>query len=194
VKATHWTPIAALLSLLMSTGCGDEPVGEAACEVDRSAYPAGPYGLSEGEIIADLVMTNLDESDYFLSALHAESSNRLLLVSTSAGWCTACIDEQPTLAQLHEDYTDDGLVVIVAYFENSEFQPATIETAGRWKEQFNLPFDVLSDPEFVFAPYYDSRLTPMNMLVDLECMEIIRITTGNDPSAIIAIIEAKLGN
>ena len=87
---------------------------------------------------------------------------------------------------------------LVAYFENANFQPATVETAGRWKDLYNLPFDVLSDSppdaRTVFEPYYDSRLTPMNMLVDLECMEIIRITTGNDPDLIISIIQAKLGN
>lgn len=194
MNTTRTLPIVVILFAVANTSCGGGgDVDEAACEVDRTVYPVGPYGVNEGDVLADLELVNLDGSPYRLSDIHTASSNHLLLVSTAAGWCTACVEEQPMLAQLHDDYSARGLVVLVSYFENAEFEPATIAMAERWKAQYDLPFDVVADSEFVFQTYYDARLTPMNMLVDLDCMQIIRITTGNDPSVVIAIIEATLG-
>ena len=51
---------------------------------------------------------------------------------------------------------------------------------------------MVADIDFVLDDYYDSELTPMNMFVDVNTMEIIKITTGWDQSLVDAIVEAKL--
>ena len=148
--------------------------------------------MGEGDIIADLEFVNPDGSALKLSDLYKNKDNKLLLVSTSAGWCTACIEEQPTLQAKYEQYKDKGLVVMVSLFETIDYDPASAELAGAWKLQYELDFLVVADPDFVFSAYYNTDLTPMNMFVDLSTMEILYIGTGWDESVANAILESQL--
>jgi peroxiredoxin len=182
-----------LLSIFLPLGLfACAPTTEGSGPSDRSSYPAGPYGTGQGDTITDLSFVRPDDSPFALSDLFADTQNRLLLVSTAAEWCTACREEQGALESLYQEHGAAGLAVLVAVFEDANFQPATSAIAGKWREDYGLTFDVVADPSFQFADYYDETLTPMNMIVDLDTMEIVVISTGWDPSAIDAIIEARL--
>ena len=158
----------------------------------REGYPAGPYGVTEGTIIAPLEFVDSDDSPFSLGDIYADGANQLLLVATSAGWCSSCVEEQAELQGLHESYGPEGLHVMVSLFEDAAFEPADSDFAAQWKKQHKLSFTVVADPEFVFGDYYDSDLTPMTMLVDVSSMEIIKLSTGWDPGMVQAIIEARL--
>jgi hypothetical protein len=41
------------------------------------------------------------------------------------------------------------------------------------------------------SDYYDSSLTPLNMLVDVSSMKILTANTGWDESAVTAIVESR---
>ena len=180
-------------TLLALVGCGDNAGADGVGDGEpREGYPSGPYGTSENAIIADLELVNPDGSPFHLSDIYADGHNRLLLISTSAGWCTACIEEQPSLVALHEQWASQGLVILVALFEDSEFNPADADLAAQWSQQHDLPFSVVADPDFVLEDYYDSSLTPMNMFVEIDTMKMLKITTGWDQSLVDAIIEARL--
>lgn len=127
-----------------------------------------------------------------LGDIFADSDTKLLLLSTAAGWCTACIEEQGALEDLVQTHGEDGLQVMVALFEDRDYQTATPPLAAQWTQDHSVTFPVVIDPEFALAAYYDEALTPMNMIVDVNTMTILRIATGWDPSAITAIIEARL--
>jgi thiol-disulfide isomerase/thioredoxin len=159
---------------------------------DRTSYPEGPYGVGEGDIIEDLLFVDADDAEFSLGDLFADPANRLLLLSTAAGWCAACIEEQPSLEALYADHKARGLRVLVSVFEYSDFRPADAALAEAWQEEHEVSFDVVADPPFVLDAYYDSSATPMNMMVDIDTMEIVRITTGWDPTVIESIIEARL--
>lgn len=158
----------------------------------RESYPSGPYDVTEGSIIAPLEFINSDGTPFTLEDIYTDGSNQLLLIATSAGWCASCIEEQAELQELHESYGSKGLYVLVSLFEKATFEPADSELASQWKSQHKLSFTVVADPEFVFGDYYESSLTPMTMLVDVSSMEIIKLTTGWDPSMVQAVIEARL--
>jgi peroxiredoxin len=158
----------------------------------REGYPAGPYGVTEGSIIAPLEFIDSDGTPFSLQDIYTDSTNQLLLVATSAGWCSSCVEEQAELQGLHESYGPEGLYVMVSLFEDAAFEPADSAFAAQWKKQHKLGFTVVADPEFAFGDYYDSSLTPMTMLVDLSSMEIIKLSTGWDPGMVQAIIEARL--
>ena len=155
-------------------------------------YPSGPYGTSEGSIIENLSFVAPDDTPLALGDIYADGNNALLLVATAAGWCTACIEEQPALQDLANTYGSEGLYVLVSIFEDANFIPATAALAAAWKSQYALDVTVVADPPFVLDAYYDSSLTPMNMLVDVSAMKILRTSTGWDRGAIEAIIEARL--
>jgi len=186
-----WLSLTLLTSAALSvSACGGG--GDAAGPTDRSSYPTGPYGVAQGEVIEALSFSTADGGVYGLADIFADPDTSLLLLSTAAGWCTACIEEQGALEELATTHGPDGLAVMVAVFEDRDYQPATPALAADWQQEHGLTFPVVADPDFVLADYYDTALTPMNMIVDVNTMTILRISTGWDPSAITAIIEARL--
>ncbi len=160
----------------------------------RDSYPASGQGTAECSVITDLSFTNSDDAEYSFGAdVFADRTKKLLLISTTAGWCTACIEEQPVLRALHEKWSGKGLAIMIGYFEDSNFNPATAEDAASWKERYDLPFPVVADSKpFSLGNYYDETLTPMNMFVDVETMTILSVEVGFDRSSVEALIETWL--
>ncbi len=171
---------------------GIDGVDNADAFLGGGEYADGPFGVEEGDTIADLSFVLPDGEGFSFGELYNDPEAKLLLLSTTAGWCTACIEEQPELQALHLAHKDQGLMVMVSIFEDIQYQPAGAIHAELWKETYGLDFIVVADPEFSLGAYYDTSLTPMNMFVDLETMEIIKITTGWNPTLVDAIINLKL--
>jgi|GEM_PF-1116587 len=159
----------------------------------RDAYPEAPYGKIETSVIDNLSFKNTDETEFKLEEIFKDEGNRLLLISTSAGWCTSCIEEQQKLQARHDQFSAKGLYILLATFEDAGQQPATPAYAKQWQERFNLSYKVVADEPFLFQEYYDRNATPMVMLVDVDNMQILKIMTGFDESVVDAIIDAKLG-
>ena len=187
-----------LLFLLISISlfaCGSETEGgEGVCtdSADRSGYPEGDYGVKEGDTLANHSFQDSDGNEFALGRLYQDSAARLLLISTGAGWCTACIEEQPQLEAWAAKYKDQGLKVVMTVFEDANTIAADVAYANKWKSENNLTIPVLADGDAQFSSYYDASLAPMNMIVEACTMKIVRIIIGADASAIEAIIEAKL--
>lgn len=189
-----------ILVLALAVGlsaCGEE-AAEDLCEPGpREGYPSSNLGTTKGTVIADLALVNPDGSEFKLSQVYQddEGRRRLLLISTAAGWCTGCKEEQPALQNLYEQHRDNGLDVIVAYFQDESFNAATPAHAEAWIDQYGLTFPVVADPENKFKPYYpgaDDSAAPLNMLVDVCSMEILTSGVGFNESEVNAIIDAKL--
>ena len=201
----RWT-WSALISVLLCVGCLQEPDAvDSNCEMppcemneppsDRSQYPGEPYGTTAESVLEPLTFKQTDGEDYSLESVFSDSSNRVMLLTTSAGWCTACIEEQPTLQALHEEFSEQGLFIMVALFETRDYRPADSRLAARWKEEYGLDFTVVADPTFVMQPYYpngDSSVTPIVAMIDVDTMEIIEIMVGFNEATVRAIITNNL--
>ena len=174
-----------------TSGGAPDAVSSDSAAAPRGAYPTGPYGKTEGALLEPLNFGS-GEGAFDLASVQADSSNRLLIISTAAGWCVACIEEQASLEALFQEHGSKGLHVLVAVFEDSNFAPADAAEADRWRRRFSLSFDVVADPAFVLGTYYDRELTPLNMVVDMESMEILSMNLGWDPELIEALIAARL--
>ena len=184
-----------LLALSACGGASDDSNGNNNMnQLSRDVYPAAPYGKDETSVIDNLAFKNTDETEFKLEEIFADEGNKLLLISTSAGWCTSCIEEQQKLQARHDQFSDKGLYILLATFEDAGQQPATPEYAKEWQERFNLSYKVVADEPFLFQEYYDRNATPMVMLVDVDTMQILKIMTGFDESVVDAIIDAKLGS
>jgi thiol-disulfide isomerase/thioredoxin len=134
----------------------------------EQAYPAGPYGTGVGDTIADIAFTDHEGAPLSLGDLYRDDSARLLLVSTSAEWCSACREEQPLFQSLYNEYRDRGFRVMVTLFENADFAPANTQDVAQWRDQYNLSFFTVLDVGNSFREFYDVSLTPMNMLVVVD--------------------------
>jgi hypothetical protein len=71
-------------------------------ESERIGYPG--FGTEVGSIIEPLEFLDTSGEPFGLDDVYAQGSNRVLLLTTSAGWCTACIEEQFALQALYTDY------------------------------------------------------------------------------------------
>ena len=184
----------ASMILLSTWGCstGDMMDGTPT-EVDRTTYPDVAFGTAEGDALENHSFAVPGASTLDFQALRVDEGKKLLLLSTGAGWCGACREEQDALQELQDAHAADGLTVLVTLFEDNNSQVADEEFVQGWIDQYDVSFDVVLDAPFVMDAYYDSALTPMNMFVDLDTMEIIRITVGFDRSVVDAIINSELG-
>ena len=175
------------------TGAGCNPFTGAVTAVPRPTYPAAPYGTAAGTTLANLSFADPDgTSTVDLQSLRAAGDKQLLLVITSAGWCSACIEAQPELNRLYNTYKDCGLEVVLSVFEDEETNPATPALAAQWKSSYANPFTVVADAPFVLKEYYDESYTPMVMFVDLETMEILSISTGQVDQSTEGFIQQQL--
>ena len=182
-----------VISLLALVGCDDGGGGAGGGGgAARDTYPVEGIGKAEGAVLANLAFETPDGEPLTMEGVFKDPSHQIMLVSTSAGWCTACIEEQPKLVALHEEFAARGLFILITLFEDDQFGPASARLAAQWKERYGLPFDVVADPAFQFGDYYNRELTPMTMLVDVDTMKILKISTGFPESEVRAILNAAL--
>lgn len=193
-KATGFLSI--LFLLMIAIGCeeGSTENNEYSCKAEdnRTGYPSGPYGTIKNTILEKVVLTDSDGNEFSFESIYQNGSKRLLLISTAAGWCSVCRTEQPLLNKWHEEYSEKGLSVVVALFEDNSFEPATNEFTQQWINNYDLNFQVLVDSENYFAKYYDTSSAPMNMLVDVCTMEILDIFIGGNADKIESYIGVRL--
>ncbi|MBU1429518.1 redoxin domain-containing protein, partial [Myxococcota bacterium] len=140
----------------------------------EAGYPEGPYGLREGDIIADLTFEVGDGATWRLSEARGDGA-RLLMLITSAGWCSSCRQEQPKIQAIADAHARAGLRPIVAIFEDGDAQPATGDYAEAWRAQYEMSVPVVADPGFQLSPYFNPGGRSMFLLIDAETMAILRI-------------------
>jgi len=166
--------------------------------VPPAQYPSGPYGTSEGSVIANLswtgyIDTDADaDSDPFNESpttislqdfYHGfDPGARIILINASAGWCGACQEEASELKQLDSAFRSRGARFITALFEDSSSYPADTDFAKSWGEWYSLAFPVVADPQDKLSPYYQESSVPMNIMIDASDMTIIDIIHGFDYS------------
>ncbi len=148
-------------------------------DVTGAPYPAANTGVREGQTAPNLTLPTLDGGEFsFEDDVFRDDTVKLLLVSTAAGWCPGCREEQPTLVALYDEHREDGLMVILPIFEDNNADPVTESFAESWRQQYGLPFPVLIDVFNDFATFYEPTLAPLNMFIDGTTMEIVNITIG----------------
>ena len=154
------------------------------------AYPAGPYGVNVGDVLADLEFEGPDGAPWFLS--EAREGARLLLVATVAAWCGVCARKMAPTSEFADRLAARGLVVVVAVFENANFDPARGADAAAWRERHQLAGPVVADPRRALDPYFRPLRREKYLLVQADTMEIIRISPTFVPEDAAAVAEAWL--
>ena len=214
----NWKIAASMLAAFALGACGGQHLGEdvvdgedtvalpsvvienPACQSD--SYATGPYGAVQGSTLINHCFET-SEGDYFsLADIFNDENASLLLITTSAGWCSACIEEQPYLQQWHTDHYDDGFRVLVTLFEDENLVPATSGYASDWKSRFSLTFPVVADPAVAFDAlesdrtqmgwYYNTSLAPMQMLVNTKTMQILSLDVGATTDTLYQKIQGNL--
>lgn len=168
----------------MLVGCtgGREEVPFAS-DADRSSYPEGPYGLAEGDTIADY---GFDTANGLLRMqdLRGDHGNRLLVVFGVQTWPNACAAEADYLAGAYDDYQRRGIDVLGVLVEAFETEPTPDGARSYFEILHDAPYRYAAD-----APSRDPSLgldlarrgldaSPVNLVVDLDTMRITATLVG----------------
>jgi len=114
-------------------------------------YPPGPYGPFEGDTAPN--QGYLDPEDLAEVPLSAFwQQGKLILITFNAGWCIVCKQDTALFNQWHQEYLDDGLVIISILYEVPSGAPMSAQYAGWWKDYFDIQFNLLMD-----TPEKDSK-------------------------------------
>jgi hypothetical protein len=160
-------------------------------------YPAGPYGTAKGATIADLSFVgwhNPTAAGYdvtkfetvrlsdFYNPAKSEGAPRVLVLNSSAVWCTVCRAEYTHLSrdQVYANYRPKGIEILGVLFEDNDGFSARPQDLTAWSDAFQVPFPMGLDPGFKSGVYFDSDATPMNMIIDTSNMKILDVTMGFD--------------
>lgn len=159
-------------------------------------YPDGPYGFTEGQVIAALSwsgyadsdadpddnpfnepVTTVSLEDYYQGF---DPGARIILINASAGWCSVCQEEAGYLVDIYAEYRSRGARIITALFQDTSGYAADTEFAKAWGEYFELTSAVVADPNDLLAPYYEEDTVPLNIFVDASNMVIVEVHHGFD--------------
>jgi thiol-disulfide isomerase/thioredoxin len=188
--------------------CGPKVVGGDAIRPDAgdvdagdTGYPAGPYGVTEGSILANMTFAGYvapaPESglgEYRESVTLADLrllGHRYLLFNVAALWCVPCQQEARELPGDFAEWSPLGGGVASVLKEDESFEPATRAHLDQWIRSYATTYTMLHDPfgqiDFVLAP----NALPMNLIIDLDTMAISSVRQGDDPE-FFDLYEARL--
>ena len=132
-----------------------------------------------GKAAPNFELQNLDGQSISLSSL----KGRPVLVNFWATWCSPCVSEMPYIQEIHEDWSDSGLMVLAI---NTGGSASEVE---QFLQEHNLSLPVLLDTKNVVAPKYGIRYIPTTFFIDKDGIVRNKVI-GAFPSK--AAIESRL--
>lgn len=117
------------------------------------------YKISDGPVAPDWTLETLDGDTFRL----AEHEGEVVVMFFMASWCSSCVLEARALAQLHEQYADQGLTVVAINVEpqkNSEalsqFRTMSNNAAYTW----------VFDSEYKVTKLYAVKALDSTLIID----------------------------
>jgi len=161
-------------------------------------YPEGPYGGHYLDIIPpDLGFYEpWQDSWVYLRDFYQDPDVKVLVISSAAGWCTACMYEAWDLVDTYDLYEDDGLEIIYTLYEDAQSRPLWEDAHRResdmalmndWRDNagvyIGLPrrtiqYPLYVDVGFQLEPYYTENATPLTLIVRTSDMRVVYSAVG----------------
>lgn len=193
--------------LLVATiaGCSSGPGGTSTTgatpgAVGACTYPSGPYGTQVGAVIDPSLQwqcyvddsatpTTVAMSDFF--DCDGKKGVRAILLEQAATWCGDCVKEVQQVGPLASGaWKDEGVRVVTLMAQDAQEQPATLDTALTWRNEFSLTTGVAcADPAWTTRRWGvpsagGDNGFPTNVIVDPRTMRIFAIQPGDLPGTV----------
>jgi len=179
---------------------------EKACKLaDKTpGYPTCGCGTGVGDVIDDYEFVGKDASKGGVSAPRqtvrlgeffdpdGKKGNRFLVLSVSALWCVACKNEATLLPTLHAKYGPKGVIFMSDVMQSGSPKPSSDADIDAWIKTYRLDTWVVRDDLQVLASFFDPASMPLNMIVDLKTMKIVKLFIGASIEKIEAELDSRL--
>lgn len=84
---------------------------------------------------------------------------KYVLLNFWATWCAPCVEEMAALSRLHNDFSDEGLIVLgISIDENRE-------AYHRFLDDYEVSFPTVRDPTWDVMMRYGTKLVPETYLI-----------------------------
>ena len=87
---------------------------------------------------------------------------KYVLLNFWATWCAPCVQEVPSLNQLHQELNNDGLVVLAVSVDSQQ------DSYSAFLERFGVSFPTARDPDMKIPSLYGTNRYPETYLIDPE--------------------------
>jgi len=158
----------------------------------RVDYPAAPYGSRAGATIENFqflgwkapVTSAFDTTKLETVSLgqfydpEGAQGVKLLVITSTAVWCSACKQEYRDMSGSVGAYEQKGVRFLGALFEDAMNNPAKPSDLVLWAKAFDVEFPFALDPDLKLGAFFDVEATPMEMIVDTKTMKIVKISEG----------------
>lgn len=116
-----------------------------------------------------------------------------MVVNVSAFWCQYCKEEAPELAKLDAAYKSKGVVWLTVVEQDADRAPATDAQVDAWISTYGLVTPAVGDPQQILSGFFNPDLMPLNMIIDLKTMKIVKKITSTNLPQVQAELDARLG-
>ncbi|AUX25890.1 uncharacterized protein SOCEGT47_064430 [Sorangium cellulosum] len=201
--------IVAALSLV---GCaGEDPIpapgfpeGTGQPAANAARYPAGPYGVGLGRVIANYQFVGYANAAEYNETMQAiqladfynptgtdvfpegspygagEPKPKALLIDVSSVWCLPCkLEAESVLPRLYRKYQPIGGEFLVQLADGrTPGEPAVARDLYKWTTQYEVRYPSAIDPTYKLGALFQADAFPANMIVRTRDMTIMEIVAG----------------
>ncbi len=180
------------------------PDGTGQPAANAAQYPAGPYGISPGRVIANYqfvgyanaaehndTMQPIQLADFYNPSGEevfpegspygaGEPKPKVLLIDVSSVWCGPCkVEAESVLPRLYEQYQPLGGEFLVQLADGrNPGEPAVPRDLYRWTTQYDVQYPSAIDPSYKLGALFQADAFPANMLVKTKDMTIVEVVSG----------------
>ncbi|WP_158735238.1 peroxiredoxin [Alteribacillus sp. YIM 98480] len=120
---------------------------------------AQEVGTQEGDAAADFTLPSYNGEERSLSSYEGN----IVIMNMWASWCEPCTEEIPELMEFHEQYEEQGVVVLTINMNSFERKQ---EHAEKFVEQFDMrQTPALIDEEGEVADLYNLQYLPTTYII-----------------------------
>jgi len=195
-------------------GCAEDelapefPEGSGQAAKDTDPYPAGPYGISIGSVIANYkfvgfvnamaesgALQEIRLSDFYnptgtdvfsdkVPLLAGTPKPKALVIDVSSVWCPPCNEEAATiLPAKYLEYKPRGGEFLLQLADG----PTPGEAAGqsdlyKWTQKYDVDYPAAIDPSYKLGALFDADAFPANIIIKTQDMSIVEVIAG-EPNA-----------